>query len=77
MLRWLDYSKIKREKHAMGGEVVYYRCACPCCEKCWYRPDTEQCMCGGPYSGYQSVEAGGELPQGDSPQALWWLHHVY
>jgi len=66
MLRLIDYSNYKKSLHSSGEYITVYRCACECCEVCWFREDIGQCIFGGPYSGYiqvgddsQSCDGGG------------------
>lgn len=57
MLEWVDYSKLKAEWHSLSKqEIIYYRCKCACCKKCWYRPDLGICACGGPFTGFVKQE---------------------
>lgn len=54
-------NEIKQEKEPKGRITTLYRCGCPCCEKCWFRLDTEHCIYGGPFSGYIKEEEDGTI----------------
>jgi Zn-dependent alcohol dehydrogenase len=53
---WIDKEVWKDEVQSDKRVIRLYRCKCSICEKCWYIPETNSCIYGGPYSGYIEVE---------------------
>jgi hypothetical protein len=58
---YINMNETKQEKEPKGRITTLYRCGCPCCEKCWFRLDTEHCIYGGPFSGYIKEEEDGTI----------------
>ena len=50
---YIDLTETREEKDYKGRITVLYRCGCKICDKCWFIPQTGQCIYCGPYSGYE------------------------
>lgn len=50
---WIDSTLKRLERDSAGKQVEYHRCGCNICDRCWFRPDLEICLYGGPYTGYE------------------------
>lgn len=56
---WIDCSISKKEWHSLSNVwITEYRCGCKACRQCWFRPDIEACIAGGPYAGYEEFLLG-------------------
>ena len=50
---YIDEDVIKKEYQGHGKYILYYRCGCKICERCWFRNDIGVCIYGGPFSGFE------------------------
>lgn len=61
---WIDYSDTRNRINSLDGhEILYYRCKCAACERCWFDPIEGVCLCGGPFSGYAVEEPDLDAPK--------------
>jgi len=51
-----DNTKEKKVITINNKQFVMYATSCACCKKCWQIEGHSECIYGGPYSGYTTVD---------------------